>query len=94
MFASKVTYSAGNSYSFRMNGKKWAFKKGKPEDCNDREVAKKCRGMRGFSVRVLAGSLEDEPAVQPAAAPAPVKKLVPKRVAPTKRKSSKPRKKK
>lgn len=91
MFAAKISYGAGTSYTFRQNGKKWVFPKNKPRDCDDREVARKCRAIPGFSVRVLVGSLEDPEPQE--AAPEP-KKLVPKKIAATKRKVSKTRTKK
>lgn len=84
-FLAQITYTAGTSYSFRHDGKKWRFKNGKAERCDSRKTAQRCNSTPGFSVRVLVGSLDDsEPA------PPEMKKLVPKKVA--KRKAAKPKK--
>jgi len=89
-FLAQITYTAGTSLQFRHDGKKWRFRQGKPERCDSRKTALRCRSTPGFSVRVLAGSLDD-----PEPPPPEMKKLVPKKMAPkkvAKRKAAKPKK--
>lgn len=88
-FLAKITYHGGVSHSLRSDGRKWLFMRNKAKDCDSKVTALKLKGLPGFSVSVIAGSLdEDAPAAQPARL-----KLRPKSVAGGTKKKVKKKKK-
>ncbi len=75
-FQARVTYDAGKSFARRFGGRKYNFKQFKPQMVTDRDFAKLLYATPGFSVAVIAGSLDDD---APAAAAPVKKKLLPKK---------------